>query len=122
MRSKELYKRIHKRTGIPLIDVELVLRAMRQELKEVAPKQESVYLKGFGTFHFKVVLGAVSNLTFSKGKKLPDRLKGTFKMSEDFIREINEKTDTHKAIREAKMAIDTNPETISKGDKAPGEI
>lgn len=90
MRKIDLVDKIGDKTGIPKVDVMLVVEALLREIKQGMKEGESVYLRGFGSFTNKKRAAKVGrNIKKNTAVEIPEHFVPAFKPAREFIAQLN---------------------------------
>lgn len=85
MQKLDLVNQITKQTGIPKVDVLVVLEKVMQNIKTTVTAGEGVYLRGFGTFAPKKRAAKIArNIKAGKSLPLPEHYIPSFRPSKEF--------------------------------------
>lgn len=89
MRKVELINEISDTTGIPKVDVIVVLENMFKQIKETLSQGENVYIRGFGSFVAKRRAPKVGrNIKKNIAVEIPEHFIPAFKPAREFIVEV----------------------------------
>ncbi|MCX8474019.1 MAG: integration host factor subunit beta [Sediminibacterium sp.] len=89
MKKLDIVNKISTETGIPKADVALTLEHVIKEIKASLKKENSVFMRGFGTFfvkHKKSKIGRV--VKYNIPIQIPEQYVPAFKPSKQFVNEI----------------------------------
>lgn len=95
MRKIDLVDKIGEKTGIPKVDVMLVVEALLREIKRNLKEGESVYLRGFGSFIIKKRAAKIGrNIRKNTAVEIPEHFIPAFKPAKEFVAELKDMKDT----------------------------
>jgi DNA-binding protein HU-beta len=98
MRKEDLIKKIAQETGIPKVDVLVILETYFKEVKESLSEGEPVFIRGFGSFNLKVRAKKVGrNIRDNTALEVPEHSIPVFRPAAEF----NEAVKKSKAMLKA---------------------
>ncbi|MDE3235694.1 MAG: integration host factor subunit beta [Bacteroidota bacterium] len=92
MRKSDLITNISEKTGIPKVDVLVVLETMFKEVKDSLAKGNNIYIRGFGSFITKKRAAKIGrNIKKNTAVEIPEHHIPAFKPAKEFVQEIKTK-------------------------------
>lgn len=92
MRKADIVNKIADATGIPKIDVMVVLESFFKEVKKSLSNSEAVYVRGFGSFIVKKRAAKIGrNIKKNVSVQIPEQFIPAFKPSKEFVNLVKEK-------------------------------
>ena len=89
MRKAELVNQISEKTGVPKLDVLVVLETMFNELKETLSKGENITIRSFGAFIVKKKRAKIGqDITRKKSVLIPERFMPVFVPAKELVDEV----------------------------------
>jgi len=89
MRKQDIINEIAERTGIPKVDVMVILETYFREVKESLVEGEPVFIRGFGSFVLKKRAAKVGrNIKKNTAVAIPEHYIPAFKPAGDFLRDV----------------------------------
>jgi DNA-binding protein HU-beta len=89
MRKADLFNEIANKTGVPKVDVMIALEAFFQEVKSNVERGESVFVRGFGTFHAKKRARKIGrNIKKNTAVVIPEHYVPAFKPADAFVERV----------------------------------
>jgi DNA-binding protein HU-beta len=89
MRKADLINNIAEKTGIPKVDVLVMVETLFKEVKNTMASGENIYVRGFGTFLVKKRAAKLGrNIKRNSVVHIPEHYIPTFKASKDFVGEL----------------------------------
>ncbi len=91
MRKADIISRISERSGIPKVDILVVLETFFTEVKDSLVEGEPVFVRGFGSFVLKDRAEKMGrNIKKNTTVKIPAHYLPTFKPSQEFMDAVKE--------------------------------
>ncbi len=92
MRKADIVNKIADSTGIPKIDVMVVLESFFKEVKKTLSESEAVYVRGFGSFIVKKRAAKIGrNIKKNVSVEIPEHFIPAFKPAKEFVNMVKEK-------------------------------
>lgn len=89
MRKADLINQIFEKTGIPKVDVLVILETMFKEVKDTLAQGENIYIRGFGSFITKKRAAKVGrNIKKNVAVDIPEHYIPAFKPAKEFVQEV----------------------------------
>jgi len=89
MRKADLINQIFEKTGIPKVDVLVILETMFKEVKDTLAQGENIYIRGFGSFITKKRAAKVGrNIKKNVAVDIPEHFIPAFKPAKEFVQEV----------------------------------
>lgn len=89
MRKLDLINQITEKTGMPKVDVIVMLEKMLKEIKETLASGENVYIRGFGSFITKKRAAKTGrNIKRNIKVEIPEHYVPVFKPAKEFINAV----------------------------------
>lgn len=89
MRKSELINVIAEKTGIPKVDVIVILEKFFKEIRETMGEGENIYIRGFGSFILKKRAAKIGrNIAKNVAVDIPEHFIPAFRPSKDFMQDI----------------------------------
>ena len=89
MTKADIVSEIAKKTGVEKIQIQTIVEAFMEEVKESLVKEENVYLRGFGSFIIKKRAEKVArNISKNKNITIPAHNIPAFKPAKSFTAKI----------------------------------
>ncbi len=89
MRKLDIIQAIHDKTGIPKVDVLVILETFFKEVKQTVFEGETVSIRGFGSFtHQKRAAKPGRNIVANTSRIVPEHYVPKFKPSKEFIEAV----------------------------------
>lgn len=94
MRKADVVQSIAEKTGIPKVDILVVLEAFFKEVKSTLTEGEAVYVRGFGSFILKKRAAKIGrNIKKNVAVEIPEHFIPAFKPAKEFM--VAVKTSKH---------------------------
>lgn len=91
MRKADLINQISEKTGIPKVDVLVVLETMFKEVKGTLVKGENIYIRGFGSFITKKRAAKIGrNIKKNVAVNIPEHFIPAFKPAKEFMHDVKQ--------------------------------
>jgi DNA-binding protein HU-beta len=89
MRKNEIINIIAEKTGVPKVDVIVVVESFFQEVKRNLAKGENIYVRGFGSYIVKKRAAKVGrNIKKNTAVIIPEHFIPAFRPSREFIDQL----------------------------------
>ena len=89
MTKADIVNEIAKKTGVEKVQIQTIIEAFMEEIKENLGKDEPVYLRGFGSFNTKVRKEKVArNISKNTTIIIPEHKIPAFKPAKTFIANV----------------------------------
>src|ERR1051325_3011648 len=97
MRKADLINQIFEKTGIPKVDVLVILETMFKEVKDTLSQGENIYIRGFGSFITKKRAAKVGrNIKKNVAVDIPEHYIPAFKPAKEFVQDIKDRNKDRK--------------------------
>lgn len=92
MTKADIVNEISKSTGVEKAQIQVVVEAFMESIKDSLIKDENVYLRGFGSFIIKKRAAKVArNISKNTTITIPEHNVPAFKPSKSFVGQVKEK-------------------------------
>lgn len=92
MTKADIVNEISKATGVEKAQIQVVVEAFMESIKDSLIKDENVYLRGFGSFIIKKRAAKVArNISKNTTITIPEHNVPAFKPSKSFVGQVKEK-------------------------------
>jgi DNA-binding protein HU-beta len=89
MRKNEVINLIAEKTGVPKVDVIVVVENFFKEVKTNIAKGENIYIRGFGSFIVKKRAAKVGrNIKYNTAVQIPEHYIPAFRPSQEFVDDL----------------------------------
>jgi DNA-binding protein HU-beta len=93
MKKSDIIHEISDKTGIPRVDVMVVLESFFKEVKQSLLEGENVYFRGFGSFQTKKRAAKTArNIRKNTAVLIPEHYVPSFKPAKEFVEEVKQNT------------------------------
>ena len=89
MTKADIVSEIAKKTGVEKVQIQTIVEAFMEEVKESLSKEDNVYLRGFGSFIIKKRAQKVArNISKNTTITIPEHNIPAFKPSKSFVAKV----------------------------------
>ena len=89
MTKADIVSEIAKKTGVEKVQIQTIVEAFMEEVKESLSKEDNVYLRGFGSFIIKKRAQKVArNISKNTTITIPEHNIPAFKPAKTFLAEV----------------------------------